>query len=384
MLDYFPENYTWSLYVHRCLGAGGQINEVDEACVPLREISKQSDETAQNAWYESWNKLSKRVEEMAVNDEKTGHYLSAGRKYLRACMYYFMAEGAVNNQDPRKLETYHKVLSTFKKGVQLSRHPAEFVEVPFGNASLPAIFVPAPGSQPAPCLIFFDGFDGCKELNYLLTFQDFRNRGIALLLVDTPGVGEALRLRNMPLDIQTEHAASACVDYLESRAHIASERIGIMGISMGGYYAPRAAAFEKRLKCCVGWGPWWNRRDQIAYRMSLPGKPQQRSVFEILWITGKSTVEEASKFLEMATLEGVADKITCPLLVVAGEHDLVVPPSSGEKLINAAVNSPIRKLKMFTRAEGGIEHVQADNNTLAVDYIADWVAEILGGNPKGV
>ena len=219
---------------------------------------------------------------------------------------------------------------------------------------------------------------------YLLAGQDFRNRGIALLMVDNPGVGEALRLRNMPLDIQTEHPAGACVDYLESRQDVDSERIGIMGISMGGYYAPRAAAFEKRLKCCVGWGPWWSRRDQIAYRMSLPGKPQPRNVSEILWVTGKSTVEEASKLLEMVTLEGVADKITCPLLVVAGEHDLVVPPSAGEKLINAAVNSPIRKLKMFTRAEGGIEHVQADNITLAVDYIADWVAEILGGNPKGV
>ena len=384
MLDFFPENYTWSLSVHRCLSAGGQINEVDEACVPLRELSKQNDETAQNAWHESWNKLAKRVEELAIHDEEAGHFLSAGRKYLRACMYYFAAESTVNNHDPRKLETYQKVLTTFKKGIQLSRHPVEYVEVPFGKSSLPGFFVSAPGSGPAPCLIFFDGFDGCKELNYLLTGQEFRSRGIALLTVDTPGVGEALRLRNMPLDIQTEHAASACVDYLESRADIDSEHIGIMGISMGGYYAPRAAAFEKRLKCCVGWGPWWSRRDQIAYRMSLPGKPQQRSVFELLWVTGKRTVEEASRFMEMATLEGVADKITCPLLVVAGEHDLVVPPSSGEKLISAAVNSPVRKLKMFTRAEGGIEHVQVDNITLAVDYIADWLAETLGGNPKGV
>ena len=61
MLDYFPENYNWSLAISMCVSGGGQINEIDEACAPLKEISKQNDETAQIAWHESWNKLSKRV-----------------------------------------------------------------------------------------------------------------------------------------------------------------------------------------------------------------------------------------------------------------------------------------------------------------------------------
>jgi fermentation-respiration switch protein FrsA (DUF1100 family) len=80
----------------------------------------------------------------------------------------------------------------------------------------------------------------------------------------------------------------------------------------------------------------------------------------------------------------VAEKITCPLLVVHGENDRQIPLWHAEKTIAAAVNSPNRRLKLFSLAEGGAEHCQVDNGSMAVDYIADWVAEVLGGDPKGV
>jgi len=80
----------------------------------------------------------------------------------------------------------------------------------------------------------------------------------------------------------------------------------------------------------------------------------------------------------------IADKITCPLLILHGENDRLVPLSEAQKLFEEAVNSPGRKLKIFTLAEGGSEHCQVDNNAMALDYMADWVAEVLGGDPKGV
>jgi fermentation-respiration switch protein FrsA (DUF1100 family) len=103
-----------------------------------------------------------------------------------------------------------------------------------------------------------------------------------------------------------------------------------------------------------------------------------------MWVFGKNTVEEAIAAANQLTLEGVADKITCPLLIVHGENDRQVPLWRAEKTIEAAVNSPGRKLKVFTLEEGGAEHCQADNYSMAVDYMADWVAEILGGNSKGM
>jgi fermentation-respiration switch protein FrsA (DUF1100 family) len=84
------------------------------------------------------------------------------------------------------------------------------------------------------------------------------------------------------------------------------------------------------------------------------------------------------------TLEGVADKITCPLLIMHGENDRQIPLWHAQKTFEAAVNTPNKRLKIFTLAEGGAEHCQADNGSMAVDYAADWVAEVLGGNPKGV
>jgi fermentation-respiration switch protein FrsA (DUF1100 family) len=115
------------------------------------------------------------------------------------------------------------------------------------------------------------------------------------------------------------------------------------------------------------------------------GEPSVPALAEhTMWVFGKNTVEEAIAAANQLTLEGVADKITCPLLIVHGENDRQVPLWRAEKTIEAAVNSPDRKLKVFTLAEGGAEHCQADNYSMAVDYLADWVAETLGGNPKGM
>jgi len=235
-------------------------------------------------------------------------------------------------------------------------------------------------------MVHFDGFDVTKELLYQRTGEEFRRRGIALLIVDHPGVGEALRLRNMSGGPDTEVSAAACVDYLQTRPDVDSQRIGVMANSLGGYYAPRAAAFEKRFKCCVAWGAIWDFGERTTMRLS--GKGGELSVplwaNQLMWVFGKNTVEEAAAVAKQLTLEGVAEKITCPLLIVHGENDRQIPLWHAEKTIERAVNSPRRKLKVFTLAEGGAEHCMADNSSMAVDYMADWVAEMLGGNPKGV
>ena len=166
-----------------------------------------------------------------------------------------------------------------------------------------------------------------KELIYLRTGEEFRRRGISLLIVDHPGVGEALRLRNMPGGPDTEVPAGACVDYLETRPDVDPKRIGMIGLSLGGYYSPRAAAFEKRFKCCVAWGSIWDFGERTSMR--LAGKGGELSVpdfvNQLMWVFGKDTIEEAAAVTKKMTLEGVADKITCPLLIMHGENDRQIP-----------------------------------------------------------
>src|SRR5262249_24114336 len=93
MFEYFPNNYPWSLAVMSALNRGGQISEVDEAGGSLREIAaRKNDQAAQDAWLQSWMKLAERVERLGDIDAQAGHPLSAGRKYMRAGLYYLLAE----------------------------------------------------------------------------------------------------------------------------------------------------------------------------------------------------------------------------------------------------------------------------------------------------
>jgi len=383
MFEYFPENYTWTLAVMNNISFGSNISEVDEACRPLKEYAKMGvDPVAQEAWYESWKKLAERVEKLAMEDEAAGHPLSAGRKYERASMYYMTAERMMTNRDERKLQTYKQMIHAFRKGMELRGVPMEFIDIPYEESSIPAFFLPAFGKGKAPCMIYMGGFDSIKETyNYFRIRDEFRIRGISLLGVDQPGVGGALRLNNLPARYDTEVPVAACVDYLKTRSDVDSERIGIMALSLGGYYAPRAAAFEKRLACCVAWGALYDygklwRERQKKYS-SVPG-------FQLTWVTGKDTEEEALKVIDKFTLEGVVDKITCPILVVHGENDRQVPVSHAARIIAEAVNSSRAELKIHTLAEWGNEHCSVDNVSMGVDYIADWVAEVLGGDNKGV
>jgi dienelactone hydrolase len=386
MFEYFPKNFTWSFATVRAIDTGGAVSEVDEACRSLREASIPNDRASQEAWFESWNKLADRVNRMAMDNEEAGQFLSAGRKYHRANVYFLIAEKMLPHPHPRRAEVYQKALTAFKKSIQLRKEPVEWIEIPFEGKFIPALFSKAPGKGVAPCVVHLNGFDSVKESLYVLSAEEFRRRGISVLFVDQPGTGESLRSRGLYGRYDTEVPAAACVDYLETRSDVDAKRIGVVGLSLGGYYAPRAAAFEKRFKCCVAWAANWNFGERTLLRLVGKGGElaQPEYANRLMWVFGKDTLEEAVAAAKPVSLEGVADKITCPLLVVHGENDRIIPLWEAEKTIEAAVNSPNRKLKVFTFAEGGEDHCQIDNHSLAVDYITDWVAEILGGYPKGV
>ena len=129
-------------------------------------------------------------------------------------------------------------------------------------------------------MIFFDGFDVTKEIQYFKGIPDLAPRGIGRLIVDGPGNGEAIRFRNRPLHHETGRYATAAYEYLAARPEIDRGRIGVMAISLGGYFAPRAAAFEPRFAVCIAWGAQWGpprrlegapgphrpRRDALALR----------------------------------------------------------------------------------------------------------------------
>jgi len=228
-----------------------------------------------------------------------------------------------------------------------------------------------------PTVIFFDGLDVTKEYCYFWGVRDLVRRGLACLIVDGPGNGESIRFRGLKLRHDMEVPAGAAVDYLEGRPDVDPLRIGIMALSLGGYYAPRAAAFEKRLKACVAWGAQydyhalWKRRVELAYQTPLSVPPDH-----IQWVLGADSIEEALKRLEKFKLSGVVEKIKCPFLMVHGEEDAQVSLADAKTCFNA-VGSKDKTLRVFTGEEGGSQHCQNDRLGVAIPYMHDWLAEKL-------
>jgi dienelactone hydrolase len=384
VFEYFPAQYSWNLGLLMAAQLGGEMSEIDEACRPLREFAMESDvredAAAQRAWVEHWGVLAEKVQSFAARDEGNGHNLSAGKKYLRACVYWLTAERMASHASPQKLSAYSSMVQCFERGVRLRDEPIEFVKIPYQDTTLPALLYQAVGGGRRPAMIHFDGFDVTKEWMHLCGIaREFAARGISTLMVDHPGVGAALRVQGLPVNYDSERWASAAIDWLEKRDDIDPTRIGVVAMSLGGYYAPRAAAFEKRLAACVAWGARWDNAGSHGRILRDPNAARSITgwVDHALAYYGARTPDEAYEKICKMTLEGVIDQVTCPLLVVHGANDRQVPLVQAERMVHRAVNSPRAELRIFTAEEGGAEHVGGDLFSPSIDYIADWTAEVL-------
>ena len=379
MLEYFPSNYVWNLSANLALSMGGNYGEVDAICRKLIDASKSGNDDGTEAFFLVWCEQADRLVQLALEDEASGRMLSAGAKYGRASTYYLTAERMQErNFAPRK-EVFRKMLDSFARFVKLHEENCERVAIPYQGKVIAGLFVRAegPADRHAPCVVHMNGLDSTKEMIYGSGIaQSLAKRGISSLMVDQPGVGEALRLHDMPAIVECEIWAGAVIDYLETRSDIDSNLIGVSAWSLGGYYAPRAAAFEKRFKLCVAWGANFNWGELQKRRLAREGDCPVPHYWEhVQWVWGKKNLEEFMAFAPRVTLENVVDKITVPFLVTHGAKDRQIPLEYAHQEYEGAINSPKRELKFFTEREGGVEHVSADNQDNARDFIADWIAE---------
>ncbi|GLZ11696.1 alpha/beta hydrolase [Actinomadura sp. NBRC 104425] len=387
MFEYFPGNYVWNLAVVATLGSGGLIDEVDRACRPIREAAAQGEDAGTPDFLRAWTALTDRLVGQAEAEERAGHTRTAGQLYARATNYLCQAERMLSNSDPNRLPTYRRVLQLQQKAIDLKdRGRVTRVEIPYEGTTLPAYFSQAPAADdgPVPVMIHWNGLDSTKEHMYSSGhWQELAARGISCLMVDCPGSGEALRLQGLTARIDTEAWASACVDWLLTRDDVDPERIGLVGWSLGGYYAPRAAAFEKRLALVVAWGANHDWGAVQRRRLEREGERPVPHYWEhVLWVWGHTDLNEFIEFAAGVTLEGVVENITVPFLIAHGENDRQIPLSYAHRSYEQAVNSPKRDLRIFSVAEGGAEHIGLDHLSHVSAYISDWVADTFAEWPK--
>ncbi|MES2260891.1 MAG: alpha/beta fold hydrolase [Pseudomonadota bacterium] len=382
MFLYFPTNYVWSLSVNAALESGGKMGEIDEVCKPLMDVARQGDDAGTQAFFAAWVGLGDKLLGLAEEDEALGRLFSAGEKLQRAAVYYVVAERMQAHSFAPRKALYRKALDSFNRAQVLMRANCERIEIPYGDTHLAALYVRAEGVEgPAPLMVCLNGLDSIKELLYPLQFtQQLARRGVSQLILDQPGTGEALRLHDMPAVYNTEVWASKVVDYLETRTDVDPRRIGLMGVSLGGYYTPRAVAFEPRFALGAVWGANHNWGEMQKRRLNREGENPVPHYWEhVRWVFGADDMEQFMDKARHMCLDGVLDGIRVPFLVTHGEQDRQIPVEYAHQTYDQLVNSPKRELKIFTDKEGGVHHVSLDNMANAGAFIADWIAENLGG-----
>jgi dipeptidyl aminopeptidase/acylaminoacyl peptidase len=361
---YFPTNRGWSHQLIRLIGeshnGGGDFGEITRAASKMKVGDQES-------WYAEWKAMGEHVEELASIALSSGNTVTSRQAYFRASNYYRMADFYLDRNDPRELSTYEKHVHLFGKGADLATPKIENVTVPFEGNSLHSYFIPS--DSKAPTLIAFGGADATCEEVYFNTGVEAHTRGFNVLLVDGPGQGYTLRFPKLYAIFDFERAVGAAIDFLlkEKPQLVDPAKIGMLGRSMGGYYASRAAAMEKRIKATIVWDAIFNIEEDVYDYF-----PNVRR--SINWDLGAENENDARTKLAKFNLNGVADKIQCPVLIVHGSEDYVSSPKAAEKLF-AAIQTKDKELRWY-KAGHGVSAYRAEATASALDWLktrlANW------------
>lgn len=366
MFQYWPDHKVWSYAIMRLIAqaayGGGDFNEIHRAA----ERMKTGD---WDQWHDGWRALGVEVEAYGDAELAAGHTVTARKAFLRASNYYRTAQHFVDPDDPRKLGAYRSCIASFRRGMELLDPPVYPVKIPYGETTLPGYFFQGTGVQGrGPAAIFIGGADSFSEECYFRGVTEAMERGLSVLTIDGPGQGQAVMEQGIPLRPDTEVPIGAAIDWLEQMPTVDSSRIGIIGCSIGGYLAPRATAFEPRIKACVAWGACFDMGPDL-FEFYPTIRPQ------LSYILGASDYDDAREKLKAYTLAGVAERITVPILISHGEEDFLVRKEGAYETYQRAAGP--KTLKVWQPEEGGALHCQHDNYVRAQPFMWDWLVDQL-------
>lgn len=356
------------------------------------------DDTSPDTWHAEWERTAARVHGVAEEAVAAGHDRTARGAYFRAHNYFRTAEFFLAPDDERRPDTYERSVSAFRDGASLLPRPPERLSIPYEGTTLPGyLFRPpesAGGERPLPTVVCLGGFDSIgEELYFACGVPEALARGYAVVCFEGPGQGRPLRIDGLTARTDWEHVVGPVLDELEPRPELDADRFALVGLSFGGYYAPRAAAFEERIAACVAFDHMHDlyraaaadsqRAARILERvpdgvinataaLGARFSPESRWLMNNgRWVFGVDTAAEYMDTLQEYSLTGVADAIECPTLVLAGEDDHFVPVELADEFVEAVGESAT--LRVFETASGAGEHCQPGNLSLAHGAIYDWL-----------
>jgi pimeloyl-ACP methyl ester carboxylesterase len=359
-----------------------------------------------DSWYQAWNDTADRVAREAADQLSRGRRVSARDGYLRASNYYRTSEFFLHERpdDPRIARAYQRSVECYKICAGLYEPPITAVEIPYEQTTLPGYFHRVDSSsRRRPAIIMHSGFDGSAEEMHFTGARAAVERGYNVLAFDGPGQFGPIHRERLPFRPDWEKVVTPVVDFVLNQPGIDPERIALMGVSLGGELAPRAAAFEKRLAALIANDGLYDFAAPVLARVP----PDQRADFEQMlkadqapaldralagvmkesptarwamthgmYVFGVST----PRAYVAATLDynlggGVAEKISCPTLVCDAEGDLFF--TGQPQLLYDHLTCPKTMIR-FTNAEGAGAHCQVGAGLLAFARIYDWLDETIG------
>jgi dipeptidyl aminopeptidase/acylaminoacyl peptidase len=315
-----------------------------------------------NDWCGAWSARAATHEQLGRDALARGKRISAGEHLQRAGVYYHFAKFLFVHDLVQMKAAHMKAVECRKLALPDLTPPGERVAIPFEGKTLYGILRKPAGVAKPPVMAMICGLDSCKEETDAYE-APYLARGIATLVFDGPGQGEAEY--DFAIRGNYETAVKAVLDVIETRADLDAARIGLWGVSLGGYYAPRAAAFEPRVRACTALsGPY-------DFADCWDGLPElTREAFRVR--SHCATQADARRNAATLSLTGVAERITCPIFIMTGKLDRVIPWQDAERLARD-VKGPCELLLV---EDGG--HVANNRGYRWRLQSADWMAEQLG------
>ncbi len=311
-------------------------------------------------WLDAWCANGDLHAELATEAAGRGFDRTAGESWVRAAVSYHFGKFVWMLDMDRHYAAADKSIAAMSNALRLLDPSSERIEIPFdGGAMVGNLRRPAGVDRP-PLVLLIAGLDSTKE-EFFWVEETLLARGLATFSLDGPGQGETGRVLHIRPDFEAPTAA--VLDLLSQRDDLDGDRVGLLGVSLGGYYGARAAAFEPRIRAAVVCGGCYE------YGPLMPTRAEH-SLATFMHGCGVSTKEEAFAVADRMTLQGVAEQIRQPMIVVFGKRDRLVPWQHAERVASEAPNA---ELWMFD--EGN--HVCMNMPYRWRPQAADWLADHL-------
>jgi alpha-beta hydrolase superfamily lysophospholipase len=373
----------------------------------VQAVAKTVGDGDAHAFYDTWVAAGDRLVSRGHDALRAGKRVSAREALLRAAAHYVSAYHPLYGApvDPRLSAAFRKQIAAFDEGLALLDPPVRPLRIPCGDITLPAYFLPASGhaDEVRPLVILTNGYDTTVTEAYFASAVAASRRGYHSLFFDGPGQGEPLIEQGVHMRADWENVVTPVVDYALTLPTVDPKRVALMGWSLGGYLAPRAASSEHRLAACIAdpglFGiPEPLRRMLVQFGVSESaaadiGSLDQATLDKIdramsanermrwtihqrgFWVHGVDSLGGYLRAVQPFTLEGRVEDIRCPTLLTVAEND---PLGAGAPAFYDALTCE-KTLLRFTAADGAGEHCEIFNRSLLNDSVYDWLDDLFAG-----